>query len=223
MIKLFEILDDNHDYFVYNLTVKILTNSHNLLRNPLHWPICLLWKCSPHRVKVLRDCTYSIPFFPFNLIPIRGCLVFVNCILLSRRVRCDGVELFFVSRTVSDSVPCVRFCESLPPSPTSFFRDITVTVPYHPSSVSSSRNKETLTIFFWLVLVRWIVGRIEKLGRDVVKTLIISDNQNFMAWLSRPLIIRLCPLNFLPWFVIDSSDTLCHEDMGVVGTWSGVC
>jgi hypothetical protein len=38
--------------------VKILTNCHNLLRNPLHWPICVFRKWIPHRVKVWRGCEY---------------------------------------------------------------------------------------------------------------------------------------------------------------------
>jgi hypothetical protein len=35
-------------------------------------------------------------------------------------------------------------------------------------------------------LVRWIVGRIGKLGRDVVKTLIIRDNQDFHGLIINP-------------------------------------
>jgi hypothetical protein len=50
--------------------VKILTHCHNLLRNPLHWPICVLRKWIPHRVKVWRDCAHSIVFFPESQIPI---------------------------------------------------------------------------------------------------------------------------------------------------------
>ncbi len=44
-------------------------------------------------------------------------------------------------------------------------------------------------------LVRWIVGRIWRLERDVVKSLIIRSNfwQLFIPWLSNPLIIRLFP------------------------------
>ncbi len=38
------------------LSVKILTNCHNLPRNPFQWPICVFRKCIPHRVKVWRDC-----------------------------------------------------------------------------------------------------------------------------------------------------------------------
>jgi hypothetical protein len=42
-------------------------------------------------------------------------------------------------------------------------------------------------------LVRLIVGRIGKVGRDVVKTLIISDNQVFNSLIINPLILRLFP------------------------------
>ncbi len=143
----------NHDYFVYNLTVKILTNSHNLIRNPLHWPICLIWKCIPHRVKVLRDCTYSIPFFPLNLIPIRGCLVFVRYTLLSRRVRCDRCG------TLLCSTACVRQC------PMCALLWDTVTVPY--ALLPWHHCHRPLSLFFCVFLMEqqnfnnffWLVGR----------------------------------------------------------------
>ncbi len=107
-------------YFtITNLTVKILTNCHNLLRNLLHWPICVLRKCIPHQVKVWRDCPHSISSFPLNQIPIRGCLAFVNCTLLRGRVVSDatGVELFFLSQDGSVSGAARCFYEALPPSP----------------------------------------------------------------------------------------------------------
>jgi hypothetical protein len=69
--------------------------------------------------------------------------------------------------------------------------------------------KEQIPDFYSVkFLVRWIVGIVEKLGRDVVKSLIISDNQVFMAWLSNPLIIRLFPLNSLTWLsrISDTSE-----------------
>ncbi len=45
-------------YFsITNQAVKILTNCHNLLRNPLHWPICVIRWWIPHRVKVWRGKT----------------------------------------------------------------------------------------------------------------------------------------------------------------------
>ncbi len=41
------------------LSVKILTNCHNLPRNPFQWPICVFRNCIPHRVKVRRDCPHE--------------------------------------------------------------------------------------------------------------------------------------------------------------------
>jgi hypothetical protein len=82
-------------YFtITNLTVKILTNCHNLLQNPLHWPICVFRKWIPHQVKVWRDCAHNIVFFPLSQVPIRGCLIFVSCTLLSGRPRCDRCGTF---------------------------------------------------------------------------------------------------------------------------------
>ncbi len=86
--------------------MKILTNCHNLLRNRLHRPICVIRKCIPHRVKVWRDCPHIISSFPLSPIPIRGCLAFVNFTLLRGRVVSDatGVELFFLSLSrISDT------------------------------------------------------------------------------------------------------------------------
>ncbi len=61
-------------YFsITNLTVKILTNYHILIRNPLHWPICVLRTCIPHRVKLWRDCPHCIVSFPWSQSPIHGC------------------------------------------------------------------------------------------------------------------------------------------------------
>jgi hypothetical protein len=66
-------------------------------------------------------------------------------------------------------------------------------LPWHhchrPLPLFSSR-KVILDCYSVKCLVRWIVGRTGKLGRDVVKTLIIKL---CMAWSSRPLIIRLFP------------------------------
>jgi hypothetical protein len=43
--------------------VKILTNCHNLFRNPLHWPICVLRKCIPPGSKYdVTVLTSSLPF-----------------------------------------------------------------------------------------------------------------------------------------------------------------
>ncbi len=135
-------------YFtITNQAVKILTNCHNLLRNPLHWPICVLRKCIPHRVKVWRDCPHSISSFPLSQIPIRGCLASVSCTLLKGRVVSDatGVEIFFLSRAVSASGTARRFCAALPPS------------PCHTSPLSNSRSWCLLwhvvsehSIFFWI-------------------------------------------------------------------------
>ena len=57
---------------------------------------------SPNRVKVWRGCVHSIVFFPLKQIPIRGWLVFVNCTLISGRVRCDGCG------TILPITDCVR-------------------------------------------------------------------------------------------------------------------
>jgi hypothetical protein len=106
-------------YFtITNLTVKILTNCHNLLQNPLHWPICVFRKWIPHQVKVWRDCAHNIVFFPLSQVPIRGCLVFVSCTFSVVVPDATGVELFFVSRTSSGSDPCACFYTALAPSPT---------------------------------------------------------------------------------------------------------
>ncbi len=93
-------------YFsITNLSVKILTNCHNLLQNPLYWPICVLRKCIPHRVKVWRGCAHNITFFP-----LRAKFLFVVVLFLSAAPfsvvvpDATGVELFFVARTVSGSV-----------------------------------------------------------------------------------------------------------------------
>jgi hypothetical protein len=82
-------------YFtITNLVVKILTNCHNLFRNPLHWPICVFRKWIPHRVKVWRGCENNIVFFLLSQVPIRGCLVFVTWTLLSGRVLCSTDWVF---------------------------------------------------------------------------------------------------------------------------------
>ncbi len=106
-------------YFtITNQAVKILTNCHNLLQNPLHWPICVFRKWIPHQVKVWRGCAHSIVFFPLNQVPIRGCLVFVRCTLLSGRPRCDRCGTFLCS------TDCVRKW------PMCAFLHDTSTVPY---------------------------------------------------------------------------------------------
>ena len=42
---------------IINLDVKILTISHNLFGNSLHWTIFLLWKYIPVRIQVWRWCS----------------------------------------------------------------------------------------------------------------------------------------------------------------------
>ncbi len=73
------------------------------------------------------------------------------------------------------------------------------------SRCTGYQGKVILDFYSVKVLVRWIVGRIGKLGRDVVKTLIIKF---FMVWLSSLLIIRLFPLISLPWLsrISDTSE-----------------
>jgi hypothetical protein len=86
--------------------VKILTNCHNLLRNPWYWPICVLRKWIPHRVKVWRGCAHNIAFFPLRA---RAKFLFVVALFLSAAPfsavvpDATDVELFFVARTASGS------------------------------------------------------------------------------------------------------------------------
>jgi hypothetical protein len=147
------------------LAVKILTNRHNLLRNPLHLPICVLRKFIPHRVKVWRGCAHSIAFFPLCQIAIRK--------------------------------------------------------PLHPSQ-RSCQGKVILDFYSIKCLVRWIVGRIGKLGRDVVKTLIIT-NQLFMTWLSSPFIIRLFPYLDYHESVILQKTSLQGLILIIKSTYQGWC
>jgi hypothetical protein len=83
------------------LTVKILTNCHNLLGNPLHGPMCVLRKCIPHRIKIrqvrsVRACRVGL--LSLSYISVRRLCAFVRFTL----IRCDGCGTIFPS---SD---CVR-------------------------------------------------------------------------------------------------------------------
>jgi hypothetical protein len=118
------------------------SNFHNLLRNPLNWPISVLQKFIPHRVKVWRDCAHNISSFPLTQIPIRGWLAFVRCTLLRGRVRCDGCG------TILPMTDCVHHC-----SRSALLHD-TSTVPF-PSVTYCLQTLnfflENAKFFFWPV------------------------------------------------------------------------
>jgi hypothetical protein len=78
----------------------------------------MTWMCAQYRFLSLE-----------SQIPIRGCLVFVSCTLLSGRARCDRCGTLLCSTDCVRQCPSARFCAALPPSPTLFFRGITATVP----------------------------------------------------------------------------------------------
>ncbi len=68
----------------------------------------------------------------------------------------------------------------------SYFHDLSKMVD------SDNEGKTILDFYSVNCLVRWTVGRIGKVGKDVVKNLIIIIKL-FRTWLSNPLIIRLFP------------------------------
>jgi hypothetical protein len=74
----------------------------------------MTWLCAQHRFLSLE-----------SQIPIRGCLVFVSCTLLSGRARCDRCGTLLCSTDCVRQCPSARFCAALPRSPTLFFRGIT--------------------------------------------------------------------------------------------------
>jgi hypothetical protein len=68
IIKIFEIFDYQSSLLIIsftkrlltNLTVKVLTNCHNLLGNPLYGPIWVLWRYIPHRIKIRSGRVYIV-------------------------------------------------------------------------------------------------------------------------------------------------------------------
>ncbi len=99
-------------YFsITNLAVKILTNCHNLLRNPLYWPIFVLRKCIPHRVKVWRGCAHSITLFPLRAKFLFVVVLFLSVAPFSVVVPdATGVELFFVTTSSGYELKTVKGC-----------------------------------------------------------------------------------------------------------------
>ncbi len=116
------------------------------------------------------------------------------------------VEIFFVSRTGSDSVTRTRFCDTLPQSPTLvesteslylsreslkkiiFFPPVRHGQWKHGRCVVYSRGRWHSIFESVNCLVRWIVRRIGKVGRDMVKTLNINWSR-FLRTVSVILII----------------------------------
>jgi hypothetical protein len=64
----------------------------------------------------------------------------------------NGVELFFVARTVSGSAPCARFCAELPPSSTPSFRYITSTVPWRSFRCNTKKDFRSNKKLFFVCL-----------------------------------------------------------------------
>ncbi len=52
------------------LVVKILTNSNNLFRNPLHWTIFLLCICISTHTKIWRSCSQGLDCFSLSQVKI---------------------------------------------------------------------------------------------------------------------------------------------------------
>ncbi len=80
---------------IINLAVKILTNSNNLLGNPLYWTIFLLRKCIPALIKVGRRDSQRIHCCPLSQIKV-GSFCFSAPV---RRAGCGGLLV---------STDCVR-------------------------------------------------------------------------------------------------------------------
>ena len=89
----------------------------------------MTWLCAQHRFLSLE-----------SQIPIRGCLVFVSCTLLSGRARCDRCGTLLCTTDCVRQCPSARFCAALPPSPTLFFRGITATVPCRSLKLQKFNN-----------------------------------------------------------------------------------
>jgi hypothetical protein len=113
------------------------------VRIPLYWTICVFRKCIQHRVKVWRDCVF---LSPGRLEP--NCYswlhLFLSDVPFSVVVSDEtGVELFFLSRTVSTSGEARRFCVTLPPS--------TFTVGGLVCPETTPKKIEIEQFFFWTV------------------------------------------------------------------------
>jgi hypothetical protein len=175
--------------------------------------------------------SWSVPVIK-SQIPIRGCLVLVNCTLLSGRARCDRCG------TLLCNTDCVRQC------PMCALLRGTATVPYallpchhyHRPRARLLRpgDCKNWTIFFltdgWSLSAspgcaqgtrtRWCLifillrawsgessGELENLGETWWKPWLSVTIKLFRSWLSSLLINRLFPLNSLPW-LSRISDTL---------------
>ncbi len=103
-------------YHIHSMQSRLHLVIINLFENPLHWTIFLLHKFIPVHVQVWQDCSQGIdcfwPVFPW----VRLRLVVFVFVLLSDVL---GVEVFFLSPTVSGDDGGVCFCESPWMSPSS--------------------------------------------------------------------------------------------------------
>jgi hypothetical protein len=166
----YQVLWQSSFWDIWLIIKSILTNCHNLFGNPLQWPICVLGKHSlfgnPFQWHICVLGNHSQD----RIKVWRGCTYSVGLFslgLISGPVRCDG-------------------CGSL-----HFNTWWTVTSGGRPRG---DNGKMILDFYSVNCLVRWIVDRIGKVGRDVVKRLIISDNQAFSCLIIKSFDNQTCDL-----------------------------
>ncbi len=225
---------------IINLTVKILNNSNNLFGNPWYWTIFLLRKCILALIKVERHGSKSIHFCPLRHIkvgsfcfsaPVRrsgcgGLLVSTDCVrwrwCWSALLCVTAAVAVFFSSTFSRHCPENTWRISLK---NQFF---TLFFCWEPS-VKSLRShggvgwelpKIIIDFYSVICLVRWIMVRIGKVGREVVTrawlSLIIKMK---LTWLSRSIIL---PLGTFPWLslsVIHTKTSLNGSILMILSTY----
>ncbi len=202
---------------IINLVMKILTNSNNLFQNPLSWTIFLLRKCIPVLIKVGRRGSQSIHFCPLSQIKV-GSFCFSTPV---RRVGCGGLLVstdcvrrrWFWSALLCVTAAFVSFFSSTfsRPYPENTWRKSLKSQFFYPFFLLGTLSWDTkksrwsrvgtskiiLDFYSDICLVRWIMVRIGKVGREVVKKAWISEIIKLkLTWLSRSMIL---PLGTFPW------------------------
>ena len=133
-----------------------------------------------------------------------GFCIFVSSTVINGPVGCDGCWTLLFALLRRPLLPSSRKKSIFPPI---FFWALSFDrAEYHPEYhlpiatvhqlVDGDNGKMVFDFHSVNCLVRWIVGKIGKVGRDVVKPLIISDNQAFSCLMIKSFDNQTCDLTF---------------------------